>query len=116
MINKFIKLIITLLLGINLSAQNCEPLIVNRTFTENNDGFNANWLVKIEDSCYVKYDCHIYDRYGKLVWHTNDPINQWDGGFKQYSHFVGKEMYQFLITISKTDTIKVYAGSITILR
>lgn len=113
---KFFKLLIITLLGINLNAQNCEPLIINRTFTENNDGFNTNWRVEIKDTCYVTYNCYIYDRYGNLVWENNDPINHWNGGFKTYSHFVRKEMYQFLIVIYKIDTVKLYTGSITILR
>jgi gliding motility-associated-like protein len=118
MLYKSILIILfTLFFNYSLNAQtNCDPIILNGSFTENNDGFNNKWKVNIEDSCYINYECVIFDRYGRKIWKNNDPINHWDGGFKTYSHFVGKEMYQFLITITEIDTVKVYTGSITILR
>jgi len=47
-------------------------------FTPNGDGFNDRFEV-IQNDCSSTGGLRIYDRYGKLLFQTNDLYKSWDG-------------------------------------
>jgi len=117
MINK-ITLITFLLFPILLFSQDTQNciLFVPNSFTANNDGFNDYWSVSLPDSCYTEYKCQIFNRFGDIVWESVDPTDKWLGGFKNSSHFVQNEIYQYFVIYKNTGQSKIKTGSISILR
>ena len=62
---------------INVESLN-EGLNDYNIFTPNEDG--ANELFTIYEGNSRKYSLQIYNRWGRLIWQTDDPMNYWDGG------------------------------------
>jgi len=81
-------------------------------FSPNGDGINDYWILK--DS-YLYKDCEIYvfNRYGKVVYHSKGYNNDWDGTYN------GKPLpidtYMFVIKCPYCKDC-VYRGTVTIIR
>ncbi len=60
----------------------CEcKVYVPNVFTPNNDGFND--VFKPEFACDMRYfDMMVFDRWGELVFQSDNPLKGWDGTFK----------------------------------
>lgn len=55
-----------------------EPvLFLANAFTPNEDGINDRWPSRVEIP-ETGYELVVYDRWGRQVWITNDPNDQWD--------------------------------------
>ena len=52
-------------------------LEVPNVFTPNGDEYNEEFRVAFKSI--IKFDCWIYSRWGRLVYHWNDPTKGWDG-------------------------------------
>lgn len=94
---------------------NCEIYAPN-TFSPNNDGVNDTWEVSLGDSCYTKYECKVYNRYGDVVWESFDPTDRWIGNVKDNVFYAQNEIYTYSIeaTLPTESVIKI--GRITLLR
>ncbi len=68
-------------------------------FTPNNDGVNDVFKPRV-DGRLILYDLQIFDRFGQLIFKSNQPERGWDGKFKnvpqQQGGFVWQCRYQFL--------------------
>ena len=69
----------------NLSAPNA--------FSPNGDGNNDVWLPLI--TCYEEYTLSVFNRWGELVFNSNDPNEGWDGKNSESTHKPG--VYLFII-------------------
>ena len=56
-----------------LYAPNC--------FTPNGDEFNQVWKVTIDGIDVFDYKLEVYNRWGEIIWQTNDPEDFWDGTY-----------------------------------
>ena len=52
-------------------------LVVPNVFTPNGDGRNDEFRVMYRSI--VEFECWVYNRWGKLVYHWTDPAKGWDG-------------------------------------
>jgi len=52
-------------------------IVAPNVFTPNGDGQNDEFRVGYRSI--VKFDCWVYNRWGRLVYHWNDPQKGWDG-------------------------------------
>lgn len=52
-------------------------LLVPNVFTPNGDGRNDEFRVMYRSI--IEFDCWVYNRWGKLVYHWSDPAKGWDG-------------------------------------
>ncbi len=80
--------------------------------TPNQDGYNDYWMIyNIEtfDNCLL----NIYDRWGKLVYHTKAYQNNWDGR-NMNNDILPDGTYYYIIEFEGAS--KTYKGAITILR
>jgi gliding motility-associated-like protein len=85
--------------------------IVN-AFSPNGDGINDVWILPgLED--YLQATVQIFDRYGKVVHRTTGLPKPWDGKLNGKALPVGTYYY---IIDTKTDFVKPFAGSVTILK
>jgi gliding motility-associated-like protein len=83
-------------------------------FTPNGDGINDHWLVTT-GNCLKSAKAEVFNRYGSLVYRSEDYKNDWDGTYK------GKALpdgtYYFVITYQLINGKTVYLkGNVTILR
>ena len=91
-----------------------EPYIyVPNAFTPNNDGKND--FLKVESS--VGYDLlfQIYDRWGELVFETQDIDKKWDGNFKGKKALAGVYVYHLQLNCYNHQTF-TKKGNITLIR
>ena len=86
-------------------------------FTPNSDGINDEFgpgpLSNL--SGISEYSLHIYNRYGQLVFKSNDPYLKWDGKFK--GRLLGNNTYVWQANYKKANGIKDFQkGSVFILK
>lgn len=55
-----------------------QAIFVPSAFTPNNDGRNDHWRIPYLDPL-LGAEVYVYNRYGKLVYHTNSQVVDWDG-------------------------------------
>ncbi|MFM7661220.1 MAG: gliding motility-associated C-terminal domain-containing protein, partial [Bacteroidota bacterium] len=98
-------------LVLELSVIDCEFQISN-ILTPNEDGQNDTWRVS-DLSKIAGCDVEIYNRWGELVFQTNDYDNQWAG--TRQNEQLPDGVYFYSIKCSNTDE-KPYTGEINLLR
>jgi gliding motility-associated-like protein len=83
-------------------------------FTPNGDGQND--VFKLNHLQFGKLvEFSIYNRWGQLVFHTNDISKGWDGNFDGAPQDMG--VYNYLIITAHTDGAnKVHKGTVTLIR
>ena len=99
-----------------VSIQNPFYFYVPNSFSPDGDGINEFWLpvgtgVKEDD-----YECSVYDRWGRLVFHTNSLYQPWDGTDKGGKPLpVGSYVYS-IRTYTMDLVPKEFLGTVTILK
>lgn len=64
--------------NIRVLFDDCFNVWVPTAFTPNGDGKNDTFKAK-SDQEFFEFNMWIFDRYGHVVWKTNNPIQSWDG-------------------------------------
>jgi gliding motility-associated-like protein len=83
-------------------------------FTPNDDGVNDVWR-GIGLAYTFQFEMKVYDRWGELVWSTNDPQEEWDGTYAGDPLPMGA--YIYIIDIEDLGRIlRRKRGSITLIR
>ncbi len=92
-------------------------IYIPNTFTPNGDGINDLFLPKGTNLDIEDYAFYIFDRWGNLIFETNDTSRGWDGKANE-----GREIAQvdtYIWKISMKDNVGVnhkYLGHVTLLR
>ena len=88
-------------------------LFIPRIFTPNGDGIQDEFRVGYKSL--ASFDCWVYNRWGRLVYHWNDPQRGWDGNINGQKASSGA--YFYVIHAVGTDKI-IYkkAGDINLYR
>lgn len=63
-----------------ISLGTAGSLFIPNTFTPNNDGKND--IFRVRGPSYNKFYFAVYNRWGELIWETNNVNDGWDGTFK----------------------------------
>jgi gliding motility-associated-like protein len=89
---------------------------IPNAFTPNNDLKNDLFLPVFSDPTYVvSYSMMIFDRWGNLIFSTEDPLLGWDGRTKNTRAEV--DTYVFRISVKGTDNIPhKYVGHVNLIR
>ncbi len=94
---------------ISIYAQNCNcKATVPDAFTPNGDGKNDVLHTLFENGCPVsEYVMRIYNRWGNMVFYSNDLNNGWDGTYHGVPADAGTYMYelQFILGTNKGNTL-----------
>ncbi|MGB0916071.1 MAG: gliding motility-associated C-terminal domain-containing protein [Flavobacteriales bacterium] len=87
-------------------------------FTPDDDGLNDEWGPVGQNFEYESYNVQIYDRWGKLIWQTDNPDKLWDGTMRATGKNVKQGLYVYAFTIKKFNTFepKVIKGTVTLYR
>lgn len=93
-----------------------EPYIfVPNAFTPNNDMLNDKYRIVVEEELIEEFYLAIYNRWGELVFETNDLNNNWNGYFN--GDLVNADVYAYYLRIkcvgNEEDFVK--NGNITVL-
>jgi gliding motility-associated-like protein len=95
-----------------------ETLVVNvpNSFTINNDGINDDFKPVFSNmEMLTEYYFSIYNRWGQIVFETNDPISPWDGKYKGLKVPIGS--YNWQITYKDDNFIeRTISGHVNLLR
>ena len=87
-------------------------------FTPDDDGLNDTWGPVGQSFEYESYNAQIYDRWGKLIWQTDNPTKFWDGTMRSSGKIVKQGLYVYVFTLKKFNTFepKVIKGTVTLYR
>ena len=76
--------------------------IPNAFSPQGSPGVNDEW--KVSYKSLVKYECHIFNRWGKELFSSTNPAQGWDG--KNGSKYVPAGVYFYVITAEGADGVK----------
>jgi len=90
-------------------------VMVPTAFSPNGDGVNDGF--KPIFTCSVnQYILRIYNRWGELVFETENPLDAWDGTYKQTKQPIGTFVYYMQFRFNGINTTEMQSGNITLLR
>lgn len=72
---------------------------VPNAFSPNGDGINDLFFPVMEGVDIVEYEMMIFNRRGKLVWHTNDPDAKWSGADLTGEYYDDNQIYTWTLRI-----------------
>lgn len=86
------------------------------SFTPDGDEFNGTWRVHIVGIDIQEFTLEIRNRWGELIWESNDPEAEWDGTYAEKA--VPQGTYNWFIRAKDlvTDEPYLFKGNITILK
>jgi len=88
-------------------------IFVPNTFTPNNDGLNDSFGPKGEGIGWI--DMQIFDRWGNLIFHTNNPKQFWNGKYHKEEAPMGAYVYKIFARGTYEGTASIN-GTVTLLR
>lgn len=87
--------------SVSVVFEECNYYIyIPNSFTPNNDGINDFWFVYAENL--TKYEVLIYDRYGSMIFTSNDKSKPWMGDINNGEYFVPNGVYIYQIKFETT--------------
>ncbi|MCB9191871.1 MAG: gliding motility-associated C-terminal domain-containing protein [Flavobacteriales bacterium] len=91
---------------------------VPNAFTPDGDGLNDTWGPMGQSFEYESYNAKVFDRWGKLIWQTDNPYKYWDGNFMGSGEEVKQGMYVYTFELKKFNTFepKIITGTVTLYR
>jgi gliding motility-associated-like protein len=98
---------------VTVFVKDISTLYVPNVFTPNNDGVNDMFFTP--NTHIVKYDLTIFNRWGQLLFSSEDPLKGWDGTFN--GQIVPDGVYVYILNAKGADEV-VYkkTGHITIIK
>jgi gliding motility-associated-like protein len=88
------------------------PVYVPNTVTPNGDGLNDVFLVVGENL--TGFHLQIFDRWGILIFETNNPNEPWLAGYKGY--FVPNDVYTWKLSFDSIERRQELIGHVTVIR
>jgi len=92
---------------------------VPNAFTPDDDGINEVFLPQISGKPFInKYTFRIFDRWGTVIFETNDMNAAWTGDVRDGEFYAKDEVYnwQVIIQLKGSDEDRTYEGHVFILR
>ncbi len=98
---------------ISLKAGVCQLFMPN-AFTPNHDGLND--IFRVKDLGFIRtFSMVIYNRWGEIVFKTEDPVKGWDGKYKAIMQPNGNYIWQISLTTIDGEKETAY-GSVLLIR
>ncbi len=100
---------------IKVEFTDCDCILaIPNAFTPNGDGINDKWIIARQD-CIAKIAVSVYNRYGSLIYHSDDYKSDWQGLYK--SKNCPDATYYYIINLFRPGrTGQTLRGNVTILR
>lgn len=90
------------------------PVYVPTSFTPNNDGINDVFRVEGEDI--RGYWMKIFNRWGELVFYSEDPEKPWQGNVEEGAYYAPDGVYLYQIRIERDSGPVLLEGHVHLLR
>lgn len=93
-------------------------LYIPSAFSPNNDGVNDAFQPVGESWSPELYELHIFDRWGRIVFHSINPAEPWVGEDNGGSHFVRDGLYSYVLRVQSAhdEVPKSYTGTVQLIR
>lgn len=85
-------------------------------FTPDGDEFNQTWEISMKGGDLYGFNLQIFNRWGEIIWETNDPTVGWDGTYNGKIVQAGTYSWKASIKNKNDDGRKEYTGSINVLK
>jgi gliding motility-associated-like protein len=85
------------------------------TFTPNGDEFNQTWQFFAAGIDASNFKLSIYNRWGQVIWETNDPSRAWDGTFNNAPVQSGIYTWKAVLKDMYSDGIQELSGMINVM-
>ena len=99
-------------------GEDCRSVFVPNAFSPNNDGINDAFYALSESfTCWQEWELTVYNRWGGVVWQSNDPDEYWYGQSLQNSHYAADGVYVWVLKAKGYDSLTLdLQGSVTLFR
>ena len=100
----------------SLGAELC-PLFVPTAFTPNDDGTNEYFEVVYDRSCPLSFfQVKIFNRWGTLIYTSDQPDFLWDGTYKQHPPIEGVYVWLVEYAFAEVGIPVIKSGTVTIIK
>ena len=99
-------------------GEECDRVWVPNAFSPNNDGHNDAFYVVMPDSeCWGIWNLSIYNRWGNIIWKTNNPEDAWEGDALNENYYAEDGVYTWVLRAEghKAKTLNL-SGSVLLFR
>jgi gliding motility-associated-like protein len=88
------------------------------SFTPNDDGLNDFWRVQGNAIDPQSFELNIFNRWGEVVFESNDIAKVWDGSHQDGEHYVADAIYVYRVKLKSVfdNQFEEYSGTITVFR
>lgn len=91
----------------------CKGVAIPTIFSPNGDGLNDEICIQ-NQNCVETFELAIYNRWGELVFYTNNPNECWDGSFRGQPAPIG--VYAFKVFANANGLFLEESGNISLVR
>jgi len=101
-----------------ITTETCTcDLFIPNVFTPNNDDINEDFIIRT-DCNFSMFDLKIYARWGKLMFHSTNPNNTWNGNVKSgiASSAVYIWMVEYLVSENVEGAVISEYGNVTLIK
>lgn len=94
-------------------------IYVPNAFTPDADGINEVFLPRLTGIPFMEtYKFEIFDRWGTIIFTTNDPEEAWTGNVRNGEYFAKDDAYNWQVTVQLkgSDKERVYSGHVILVR
>jgi gliding motility-associated-like protein len=94
-------------------------VFIPNAFTPDNDGLNDVFIPVMASTEFIlNYELLIFDRWGTVVFQTDNPETPWVGNVRGGDHFAATDSYHYRLVLKTTDNTEsiVHEGTVTLLR
>jgi gliding motility-associated-like protein len=91
-------------------------VFIPNSFSPNQDGINGLFMPVLYAADPTYFDFRVYDRWGELLFQTQDQTQGWDGTYK--GNPVPSSVYSYIVKVRNIEKTKIqpYMGTVTLLR
>jgi gliding motility-associated-like protein len=86
-------------LSARICVDNCIMYELPNVFTPNDDNHNDKFISLNLNNVVEKVDMKIFNRYGQIVYETNDPAINWEGKYKNTNNKVPSGVYYYICDV-----------------
>jgi len=101
----------------NVDVYDCSCVVsLPDAFTPNGDGRNDAFGVADQTCTFLQFSFSVYDRWGKLIFKTNDPHHYWDGSYEHRLQDIDVYMYYVDYKTDRDHRTRHLKGTVTLIR